>query len=95
MKFSKLLQSSLIRPVLAVRVDPGSSMMRTEGQCCPVGIVLYSIPVQRNWAHRTTGTSGDVPARDDGKDMEFVRVVFGPELPAESRAGMGGARTAE
>ncbi len=64
MKFSKFLQSSLIRPVLAVRVDPGSSMMRTEGRCCPVGIVLYSIPVQRNWAHRTTGTSGDVPARD-------------------------------
>lgn len=94
MKFSKFLQSKLIRPALAVRIDPGSSMMRTEGRCCPVGIFLYSIPVQRNWAHRTTGTSGDVPARENCEIVEFVRVVFWPELAAAAHAGMRGGSTA-
>jgi hypothetical protein len=53
---------------------------------CRGDISLEFVAAQSNWMRRNTGMSGDVPGRDNSNAEVFMRVFFGPLLPAGAHA---------
>ena len=58
----------------------------THNVGCRALISATSVVLQRNWMHQTTGMSGDVPGRENSEAEIFMRVFFGPLLPAGAHA---------